>query len=79
MRMQLVTTPLIIRRSHQAAGVKETAPFHFVQMMPYAATLLILVVALGRKRFPRALGKPYVREFPDPLAVKQGHRLASTC
>jgi ABC-type uncharacterized transport system permease subunit len=43
-------------------GVKEIVPFYFVQMAPYAVTLLILVVALGRKKFPRALGKPYVRE-----------------
>jgi general nucleoside transport system permease protein len=43
-------------------GVKEVVPFYFVQMAPYAVTLLILVVALGGKKFPRALGKPYVRE-----------------
>jgi ABC-type uncharacterized transport system permease subunit len=43
-------------------GVKEIVPFYFVQMAPYAVTLLILVAALGGKKFPRALGKPYVRE-----------------
>jgi simple sugar transport system permease protein len=43
-------------------GVKEIVPFYFVQMAPYAVTLLILVAAIGGKRFPRALGKPYVRE-----------------
>ena len=43
-------------------GVKEIVPFYFVQMAPYAVTLLVLVVAIGAKRFPRALGKPYVRE-----------------
>lgn len=43
-------------------GVKEIVPFYFVQMAPYVVTLLILVVALGGKKFPRALGKPYVRE-----------------
>jgi len=43
-------------------GVKEIVPFYFVQMMPYAITLLILTAAIGGKRFPRALGKPYVRE-----------------
>jgi ABC-type uncharacterized transport system permease subunit len=43
-------------------GVKEIIPFYFVQMMPYAVTLTILTAAIGGKRFPRALGKPYVRE-----------------
>lgn len=43
-------------------GVKEIVPFYFVQMMPYAITLLILTAAIGGKKFPRALGKPYVRE-----------------
>ena len=43
-------------------GVKEIVPFYFVQMAPYAVTLLILVAAIGGKKFPRALGKPYVRE-----------------
>ena len=42
-------------------GVKEVVPFYFVQMIPYAVTLLILAV-IGGKRFPRALGRPYVRE-----------------
>ena len=42
-------------------GVKEVVPFYFVQMIPYVVTLLILA-AIGGKRFPRALGKPYVRE-----------------
>jgi len=43
-------------------GVKEIVPFYFVQMAPYVVTLLILVAAIGGKKFPRALGKPYVRE-----------------
>lgn len=43
-------------------GVKEVIPFYFVQMAPYAVTLLVLVAAIGGKKFPRALGKPYVRE-----------------
>jgi len=43
-------------------GVKEVVPFYFVQMAPYAVTLLVLVAAIGGKKFPRALGKPYVRE-----------------
>jgi len=43
-------------------GVKEIVPFYFVQMMPYAVTLLVLVAAIGGKKFPRALGRPYLRE-----------------
>ena len=43
-------------------GVKEIVPFYFVQMAPYAVTLLVVVAAIGGKKFPRALGKPYVRE-----------------
>jgi ABC-type uncharacterized transport system permease subunit len=42
--------------------VKEIIPFYFVQMAPYVVTLLILVAAIGGKKFPRASGKPYVRE-----------------
>jgi len=45
-----------------APGVKEIVPFYFVQMTPYIVTLLILTAAIGGKKFPRALGKPYVRE-----------------
>ena len=44
-----------------APGVKEVVPFYFVEMIPYAVTVLVLV-AVGGKKFPRALGKPYVRE-----------------
>ena len=43
-------------------GVKEIVPFYFVQMLPYAVTLIVLIAAVGGKKFPRALGKPYVRE-----------------
>jgi simple sugar transport system permease protein len=43
-------------------GVKEIVPFYFVEMTPYAVTLIILTAAIGGKKFPRALGKPYVRE-----------------
>jgi ABC-type uncharacterized transport system permease subunit len=45
-----------------APGVKDIVPFYFVQMMPYVVTLTILAAAIGRKRFPQALGKPYIRE-----------------
>jgi len=43
-------------------GVKEIIPFYFIQMAPYVVTLLIVAAAIGGKKFPRALGKPYVRE-----------------
>jgi simple sugar transport system permease protein len=43
-------------------GVKEIIPFYFIQMLPYVVTLTILAAAIGGKKFPRALGKPYVRE-----------------
>ncbi len=43
-------------------GVKEAIPFHFVQMTPYILTIIILALFLTGKRFPKALGKPYVRE-----------------
>jgi ABC-type uncharacterized transport system permease subunit len=43
-------------------GVKEMIPFYFVEMVPYAVTLLVLIVAIGGKKFPHALGRPYVRE-----------------
>lgn len=45
-----------------APGVKEIIPFYFVQMVPYAVTLIVLTAAIGGKKFPRALGRPYVRE-----------------
>jgi len=43
-------------------GVKEIIPFYFVQMVPYAVTLIVLTAAIGGKKLPRALGRPYVRE-----------------
>jgi simple sugar transport system permease protein len=43
-------------------GVKEVVPFYFINMIPYIATLVIITIAIGRRRFPRAIGKPYVRE-----------------
>mgnify|MGYP001075469310 CR=1 FL=1 len=43
-------------------GVKEAVPFHFIQMIPYILTIAILAVFAASRRFPRALGKPYVRE-----------------
>ncbi len=43
-------------------GVKEVVPFYFVQMIPYITTLAVVTVTIGRKRFPKAIGKPYSRE-----------------
>ncbi len=43
-------------------GVKETVPWQFISMIPYVATLLVVAGAIGRVRFPKALGVPYRRE-----------------
>jgi len=43
-------------------GVKEVVPFHFVQMIPYILTVAVLALFPTLRRFPKALGKPYVRE-----------------
>jgi len=43
-------------------GVNRIIPYQFVRMIPYIATLLVLVGAIGRARFPAALGQPYRRE-----------------
>ncbi|MDJ0270936.1 MAG: ABC transporter permease [Aigarchaeota archaeon] len=43
-------------------GVKEVMPFHFVQMTPYLVTIITLAIFVTSRRFPRALGKPYIRE-----------------
>jgi len=43
-------------------GVKEIIPFYFVNMIPYITTLMIVTIAIGRKRFPKASGVPYRRE-----------------
>lgn len=37
-------------------------PFQFVSMLPYIVTLLVVSGAIGRVRFPKALGEPYRRE-----------------
>jgi ABC-type uncharacterized transport system permease subunit len=37
-------------------------PFQFVSMLPYIVTLLVVSGAIGRVRFPKALGEPYKRE-----------------
>jgi len=43
-------------------GVKEIIPFYFVNMIPYISTLVVVTVAVGRRRFPKASGVPYRRE-----------------
>lgn len=43
-------------------GVKERVPFSFVAMIPYAVTLAVVAVVIGRRRFPSTVGRPYARE-----------------
>ncbi|WP_376792153.1 ABC transporter permease [Thermoflexus sp.] len=43
-------------------GVKERIPFYFVNMLPYITTLLVVTLVIGRRRFPRTIGRPYARE-----------------
>lgn len=37
-------------------------PYQFVRMIPYLATLAVVTLAIGKARFPAALGQPYRRE-----------------
>jgi ABC-type uncharacterized transport system permease subunit len=39
-----------------------TIPWQFIAMLPYIVTLLVVSGAIGRVRFPKALGTPYKRE-----------------
>jgi simple sugar transport system permease protein len=43
-------------------GVKEVIPVYFINMIPYITTIVILAIAIGKRGFPRAAGKPYIRE-----------------
>ncbi len=43
-------------------GIKEAIPFHFIQMTPYLLTIIILTIFVTSRRFPKAIGKPYLRE-----------------
>lgn len=43
-------------------GVKERIPFYFVSMVPYVTTLVVVSLVIGQRRFPRTVGRPYVRE-----------------
>ena len=40
----------------------ENIPVHFIQMVPYVLTIVILAGFIGRSRAPRALGVPYQKE-----------------
>ena len=42
--------------------IKEIIPWQFVAMAPYIVKLLVVAGAIGRVRFPKALGTPYLRE-----------------
>jgi len=43
-------------------GIKEIIPFYFINMLPYIVTLLVVMLVIGRRRFPAASGQPYTRE-----------------
>ncbi len=43
-------------------GVKEVVPYHLVLMIPYIVTLAVVTIFIGKRRFPRAVGRPYSRE-----------------
>lgn len=44
------------------AGFGGAVPYQFMRMIPYLATLAVVSLAIGRARFPAALGQPYRRE-----------------
>jgi len=43
-------------------GIKKIIPWQFVAMAPYVVTLAVVAGAIGRVRFPKGLGVPYLRE-----------------
>lgn len=43
-------------------GVKEVVPYHLVLAVPYIVTLVVVTVFIGKRRFPKALGQPYIKE-----------------
>jgi len=45
-----------------APGVKEIVPYHIVYLLPYITVLVVVSVFMRGKRFPRALGLPYIKE-----------------
>ena len=42
--------------------ISNTVPYQFFQMIPYAATILVLAVAGVKKAGPKACGQPYRKE-----------------
>jgi ABC-type uncharacterized transport system permease subunit len=40
----------------------ETIPVHFIQMVPYVLTMIVLAGFIGHSQPPRALGRPYEKE-----------------
>ncbi|MEM4600781.1 MAG: ABC transporter permease [Sulfolobales archaeon] len=43
-------------------GIKEVVPYHLVLSIPYIVTLAIVSIFIGKRRFPRALGQPYIKD-----------------
>ncbi len=44
------------------AGFGGALPYQFIRTIPYLVTLVVVALAIGRARFPAALGQPYRRE-----------------
>jgi len=47
-----------------SAGISSVLPgaFYLMHMVPFIVTLLVVTIFIGRRPFPKALGKPYIRE-----------------
>jgi len=43
-------------------GIKEMVPYHLVLSIPYIVTLAIVSIFIGKRRFPKALGQPYIKD-----------------
>jgi simple sugar transport system permease protein len=45
-------------------GISSVLPgaFYLMHMVPFIVTLLVVTIFIGRRPFPKALGKPYIRE-----------------
>jgi|TARA_B100001971_G_C18043702_1_gene459029 ABC-type uncharacterized transport system permease subunit len=57
-----VLPPFLDCREGLSAPTSVFCPRQFVAMVPYVATLLVVAGAIGRVRFPKGLGVPYLRE-----------------
>lgn len=42
--------------------INNIIPYQFIRMIPYLVTIIVLTGAIGRARFPKAIGEPYRRE-----------------